>query len=70
MAVCLKLAGRDSEAEALVNQNEILKAPYQRLINIKNYGEFRTALYCLKEESFNADGEIPNGSAHLISKIS
>ena len=33
MAVCLKLAGRDSEAEALVNQNEILKAPYQRLIN-------------------------------------
>lgn len=70
MAVCLKLAGRDSEAETLVSQNEILKAPYQRLINIKNYGEFRTALYCLKEESFNAEGEIPNGSALLVSKSS
>ena len=66
LAVCLKLAGRNTEAESLVSNNNVLRAPYQRLINIKDYGALRTALYYLKEASFNSEGEIPNGTAQRL----
>ena len=66
LAVCLKLAGREEKVEMLIANNEILRAPYERLISINDYGEFRTALYCLKGASFSADGTIENGAAKRV----
>jgi hypothetical protein len=63
LAVCLKMSGRENEAENLVKNNQILQASYARLGSIKDYGEFRAALYYLKENSFNSEGEVPNGIA-------
>ena len=66
LAVCLKLAGRVEEAHNLISTNSILMSPYQRLMNISDYGELRTALYCLKDSAFALDGTVPNGSAHRV----
>ena len=66
MAICLKIAGRVRDAETLVNSNEILKAPYERLKNIHDYGELRTALYYLKSTSFDSEGVIKNGTAQRV----
>lgn len=67
LALCLKLAGRESESEAIISNNDILKLPFQRLTKMADYGELRTALYYLKETSFNSEGEIPSGSARRVS---
>lgn len=66
MAICLKMSGRETDAQSLVNNNNILKASYERLINIKDYGELRTALYHLKNSSFTSQGTIENGTAMRV----
>ncbi|MCM8528966.1 MAG: glycosyltransferase [Lentisphaeraceae bacterium] len=66
LAVCLTLAGREKEAEVIINNNEVLKAPYKNLMSQKNYGEFRTALYCLKNTKFTSEGGISNGSPQRV----
>ena len=69
LVVCLSLANREAEAEIVVNNNDILRAPYEKLISIKNYGEFRTALYCLKKASFSSDGKINNGNPKRVATL-
>jgi len=68
MAICLKLAGREVDAETLVSSNPILNLPYQRLKNIIDYGQLRTELYHLKGVSFDSKGSIPNGIAQILSQ--
>ena len=70
LAICLKLAGREKEAENIVNQNDVLKSSYTKLLSIQDYGKLRTALYFLKETSFRSGGDIENGTAKRVSAIS